>query len=55
METSWIVLSLEMNQESSGCRNCVVCVCVYEGCVLFCFIDPRMNKIRNEAFSCPCG
>ena len=23
------------------------------GCVLLCFIDPRVRKIRNEASSCP--
>jgi len=24
-----------------------------EVCVLICFIDPRVRKIRNEASSCP--
>ena len=28
------------------------CERVYLLCVLLCFIDPRMKKIRNKAFSC---
>jgi len=29
------------------------CHWVYIAQVLLCFIDPRVRKIRNEAFSCP--
>ena len=44
-ESSWIVQVRERGLGWGG----VACV----GCVLLCFIDPRVRMIRNEASRCP--